>query len=160
MGLLPEEEFVKAATSEIVSLENYNINVPELIKLFDKALIKNQNLRFLNLSNSTLGGFGINLVCEFLKKNSTIETLILNNCYLSSHDLATFIESVSNHHSLKEISLENNHLDEKTIMLLTAFQQKNPNIRLHYSSTPVLRDPEDIYASPFEDGSAFKGKYK
>jgi predicted esterase YcpF (UPF0227 family) len=159
MGFLPDEEYAKAESSEAVSLENYNINVPDLIKLFD-CLVQNENLRSLNLSNSTLGGFGIKIVCEFLKKNSTIEKIILNNCQISVHDLALFIESISNHHSLKVISLEDNSFDEKAIMLLQAFQQNQPNMHLHYSSTPMPRNPEDIYASPFEDGSALKSKYK
>lgn len=159
MGFLPDEEYAKAESSEVVSLENYNINVPDLIKLFN-CLIQNENLRSLNLSNSTLGGFGIKIVCEFLKTNSTIEKVILNNCQISAHDLALFIESISTLHSLKEVSLEDNQFDEKAIMLLQSFQQNHQNLNLHYSSTPTPRNPEDIYASPFEDGSALKNKYK
>jgi Ran GTPase-activating protein (RanGAP) involved in mRNA processing and transport len=161
MGKLSQEVYKKAEVSEIVSFEEYNVTVPDLIKLFDNCLTKNRALRSLNLSNSSLGGFGISLVSQLVKSNSKLDTIILNNCGISTHDLEQFLKSVSIHPtSLREISLENNPFDENAIKMLTNYQQNHPNIKMHYPKTSVERNPEDIYASPFEDGRAFKGKYK
>lgn len=131
-----------------------------VFSIFLTSLIKNHGLRTLNLSRC---GTGLSdnkiLLANLIEKNTGLEALILNSCYLgglrtSKNEFSTFIAVMHNNKNLRSIQLEHNNFSKAQINLIASIFDKNKTLEHVLINEPHLQEEVNSTLALIEKKSA------
>lgn len=80
------------------------------IYLMEDCIINNFNIKELNLSENKLCNVAVNLLCEYLNKNSTIVSIDLSYNEYDQNSMLNFNNIIYYHKSINKISFEGNNI--------------------------------------------------
>jgi Ran GTPase-activating protein (RanGAP) involved in mRNA processing and transport len=149
----------QGSRAKSLNYAHMNLTVPELFFLFGNIVNTNTQLQSLDLSNTTLGAIGIDLLIGYFGVNRQIESLHLNGCQLNHSHIKDLLQAIKAQcPNLTTLSLENNSFDDGALLFLARFAKENPLIKLKFSTTSVREDDQlqGIYSPMFDDLMAIR----
>ena len=93
-----------------------------------KMIIKNYNLRVLNISGIFTTKEEVNEIIKSLKKNKSIEVLTINSSKILSNMMSEFCKLIEENIALKSIIIRNNNIGDKEIKKICKSLKKNNSI--------------------------------
>ena len=111
------------------------------VRLLSEAIVGNDNLTSLNLSNNQITDVGVSFLSEALKTNNSIKSLNLNNNKLGSNGAKHLAEALKLNKSLLILRLMNTQLDDVGGEALASAAMTNSTLtQLDLSFNPNIRE--------------------
>ena len=111
------------------------------MEIIVKQAILNKQCKFLSLQSNKITSIGAAILADALNNNTTLETLYLDNNYISDHGVASLVNILSVHNNtLKILVLQQNRITDKGAKHLSELLKTNQTIIWLYLGENEITD--------------------